>query len=98
MGSEPTSSPVHMNISTVIIAVLLPVACIAVATALMRLFDVKEATVEQAQFEAEKLLAQVNRDVKMRNRVRAGVPINAAVADFHHFTALNTTRIRVPSA
>lgn len=86
-----------MNITIAIIAVLLPVACIAVASALMHLFDVKKATLDQAQFEAEELLAQVNRDVKTRCRVRAGVPINAALADFQHFSAFTTDRIRAPS-
>lgn len=95
--SQQTRSPVHMSLATIIVAVLLPAACIAAAVALMRLFDVKEATVEQAQLEAEKLLAQVNRDLKMRCRVRAGVPLNAALADFNHFSALNAARLRVPS-
>jgi hypothetical protein len=48
----------QMSFTTVIIAVFMPFACIAAATALMRLFDVKEVTAEQAQAEAEKLLAQ----------------------------------------
>ena len=46
-----------MGVTTVIIAIGLPLACVAAASALLRLFDVKEATAEQAQAEAEKLLA-----------------------------------------
>lgn len=53
-----------MSITTAIIAVFLPLACIAAAAALMRLFDVKEATTAQAQIEAEKLLSQVDLLVK----------------------------------
>jgi hypothetical protein len=46
-----------MSITTAIIVLFLPFACIAAASALMHLFDVKDATAEQAQAEAEKLLA-----------------------------------------
>lgn len=87
-----------MSFSTVIFAVFLPVVCIAAAAALMRLFDVKEATVEQAQSEVEKLLSQANREVKIRRRVRAGAPSNAAFADFSHFASLSAARKRFPSA
>ncbi len=48
-----------MSVTTVILAVFLPVACTVVAMVLMRLFDVKEATPEQTQSEVEKLLSQV---------------------------------------
>ena len=61
-----------MSFTTVIVAVFVAVACIAAAVALMRLFDVKDATAEQVQAEAEKLLAQVDREVKITRRVRAG--------------------------
>jgi len=74
-----------MNLTTVVLAVFLPVACIAVAAALMRLFDVPDATVEQTQVEAERLLSRVNHDVQMHRRVRAGAPINAAFAEFPRF-------------
>lgn len=86
-----------MSISTVIIAVLLPVGCIAVATALMRLFDVKPVSAEQAQQEAERLLAQVNRDLTVRCRVRAGVPVNAALSDFQRLTTLKAARMSARS-
>lgn len=87
-----------MSITTVIIAVFLPVACIAGAAALMRLFDVKVSTAEQARADAEKLLSQANREVKARHRVRAGAPSNVTLADFPHFASLSATRIRFPSA
>ena len=58
--------------SIVLIAIFEATACIAVAVALMRLFDVKDATAEQVQAETEMLLAQVNREVKTTRRVRAG--------------------------
>jgi hypothetical protein len=60
-----------MNFATLVIAVLLPFACIGVAAALMRLFDVKDATAEQAQAQAERLLLRVNHDLQTRRRVRA---------------------------
>ena len=87
-----------MNFTTVILAVFLPVACIAVAAALMRLFDVKDATADQAQTQVEMLLLKVNHDVQTRRRVRAGVPNSAMPAAFPHLSSLTTTRTRFPSA
>ena len=87
-----------MTITVAIIAVFLPVVCIAAAAALMRLFDVKKVTTEQAQIEVEKLLSQVNQEVKIRRRVRAGAPSYSPMVDFSHFKSLSATRIRFPSA
>jgi hypothetical protein len=86
-----------MSITTVIIAVVLPLVCIGAAAAMMRIFDVKEATLEQAQCEAEKLLSQVNREVAKRRRVRAGATSNGTIADFRHLASLSETRIRFPT-
>ena len=61
-----------MSFTTILAALLALVACVAVAVALMRLFDVKDATAEQAQAEVEKLLRQANQEVKTTRRVRAG--------------------------
>lgn len=61
-----------MTFTTVLIALFVPVACIAAAAALMRLVDVKDASAEQVHAEAERLLAQVNREVRITRRVRAG--------------------------
>lgn len=61
-----------MSFTTVLIAVFVLAGCVAAATALMRLFDEKDVSEEQAQAEVEKLLAQANREVKMTRRVRAG--------------------------
>ena len=47
-----------MSFPTLIFGVFLPVACIAAATGLMRLFDVMEPTAEQVQSEVEKMLGQ----------------------------------------
>ena len=91
-----TSTP--MSITTAITVVVLPFACIAAASALMRLFDVKEATPEQVKAEAERLLVQFTPEVKMRRRVRAGAPSNAALADFSGLSSLTATRSRIPSA
>jgi hypothetical protein len=87
-----------MSVITVVFALFLPVLCIAAATGLMRLFDVKDATPEQTQSDVEKLLWEANRDVKIRPRVRAGAPHNAAFADFSHLASLSETRMRFPSA
>jgi len=87
-----------MNIATAIIAVILTLACIVAANALMSLFDVKEATPEQSQAEAEKLLAQFTPQARMLRRVRAGPPSNAAMADFARLSSLSATRPRIPSA
>jgi hypothetical protein len=46
-----------MSITIAIIVVILTLACIVAANALMSLFDVKDASAEQSQAEAEKLLA-----------------------------------------
>ncbi len=86
-----------MSITTAVTVVILPLACVAAAAALLRLFDVKDTTAEQAQFEAEKLLAQVNREVTVRRRVRAGAPDNVALAAVPRFTSLSANRIRFPS-
>ncbi|MEI7538668.1 MAG: hypothetical protein WCJ76_15715 [Comamonadaceae bacterium] len=86
-----------MSITTAITFLSLPVACVAAAAALMRLFDVKDITIEQAQFEAEKLLSQANQEVKMRRRVRAGAPSNAALADFPRLSSPSAVRLRFPS-
>lgn len=96
--SQQTKLGVQMNVTTVILAVFLPVLCIFAATALMRLFDVKDATPEHAKSEVDKLLSQASREVKVRPRVRAGAPSNAALADFSHFSSLRKTPIRLPSA
>ena len=87
-----------MSITTVITVVVLPVAGIAAATALIRLFDVKATTPEQSQAEAEKLLAQFNTEARVRRRVRAGPPSNAELADFQRLSSLSATRISIPSA
>ncbi len=57
---------------TLLIAVFVLVACIAAAFVLMRLSGLKDATAAQAEADAEKLLAQANREVKKTRRVRAG--------------------------
>jgi|GEM_PF-1959152 len=61
-----------MSFTTIFAALLALVACVAVAVALMRLFDVKDATAEQVQAEVEKLLGQAGQEVKITRRVRAG--------------------------
>jgi len=86
-----------MNITTVIVLVFLPVACIAAAAALMRLFDVKDATTEQARSEAESWMVQPAPVVKVRRRIRAGAPGHVALADFPRLSSLGVTRIRSPS-
>ncbi|MFZ4479903.1 MAG: hypothetical protein ACOYNZ_08450 [Rhodoferax sp.] len=86
-----------MTFTTAMVAVFLPIACIATAVALMRLFDVKAATAEQSQVEAEKLLAQVNQEVTVRRRVRAGAPSNATVNNLPRLACLSETRMRFPS-
>ena len=88
----------HMSIIQAIIAVSMLVVCIAVAAGLMRLFDVKGATPEQTQADVERLLAQVNREVKVRRRVRAGAPTDAVSADFRRFSSFSETCRRIPSA
>jgi len=80
--SRCTKLRVQMNVTTVLFAVFLPVVCIIAANALMRLFDVKDATLEQTHSDVEGLLSQVNREVKQRRRVRAGAPSNAVPAEF----------------
>lgn len=87
-----------MSVTTVILALFLPVFCIFAAIALMRLFDVNGATPQQAKSEVEKLLSQANQDVKVRPRVRAGAPSNAALADFSYFASVSKTPIRLPPA
>jgi len=57
---------------TLLTAVVVLVACIAAAVVLKRLSDLKDATAAQAEADAEKLLAQANREVKKTRRVRAG--------------------------
>jgi len=54
----------HMSIAIAIIVVILTLACIVAANALISLFDVKDATPEQSQAEAEKLLAQSKAEVR----------------------------------
>ena len=71
-GKTISTKDIQMSFTTLIVAVFVAVACIAAAVALMRLFDVKDATAEQVQAETEMLLAQVNREVKTTRRVRAG--------------------------
>jgi len=88
----------HMSITQAIIAVAMLVVCIAAAAGLMRLFDVKGATPEQTQAEVERLLAQVNKEVKVRRRVRAGAPTDAVSADFRRFSSFSETCRRIPSA
>jgi hypothetical protein len=75
-----------MSVTTAIFAVFLPVVCIIAANALMRLFDVKDATLEQTHSDVEELLSQVDREVKLRRRVRAGAPSNAVLAEFPRLT------------
>lgn len=80
------------------IAIVLPVASIFAAMALMRLFDVKDATAEQTQAEAEKLLAQANREVQRRHHVRAGAPSSPTLTEVPRFASLSAIRMRFPSA
>lgn len=87
-----------MSFTAVMIAVFLPVACIAAASGLMRLFDVRDATIEQSQAEAEKLLAQVNREATISRRVRAGAPSNATLIDLPRFASPSAIGIGPPSA
>ena len=61
-----------MSITTLLTALMVLVACIAAAIALMRLFDVNDATPEQLRDEIEKLLGQASREVRVVRRVRAG--------------------------
>ena len=82
----------EMSFTSVLIAVVVPVACIAAAVALMRLFDVKDATAEQIQAEAEKLLAQVNQEVKITRRVRVGVLKSTTRVNFLRFSSLSVAR------
>lgn len=93
-----TSEELQMSFIVLSIAIFLPVASILAAMALMRMFDVKDATAEQTQAEAEKLLAQVNREVKRRHHVRAGAPSNPTLTDVPRFASLSAIRIRFPSA
>lgn len=92
--SQQYKSRVQMSITTVVVVIFLPLVCIGAAAALMRVFDVKEATLEQAQAEAEKLLAQANREVTIRRRVRAGSASNAKYLEFPCFATLSATRRR----
>ena len=85
----------EMSITTAITVMSLPVACVAAAAALMRLFDVQDATPAQSQAEAEKLLRQANQEVTIRRRVRAGAPSNAALAEFPRFPVY--ARVRQPA-
>lgn len=80
-----------MSFTTIFLAACLPVVCIAAAWGMMHLFDVKQATAEQARADAEKLLSQVNREVKVR-RVRAGTVQDSASGDLSHFSSLRTIR------
>ncbi len=68
-----------MSITQTVIAVSLPAVCIAAADGLMRLFDVKDATSEQGQAEAERLLAQFPTETNVGQRVRTAAPRNAAL-------------------
>ena len=86
-----------MNFTTVATIVFLPVACIAAAAALMRLFDVKDASPEQSKAESEKLMMQVNREARIQ-RIRAGAPSNVVVTGPTHFAAQSATRLRFHSA
>lgn len=61
-----------MSITTLLTALVVLVACIAAAIALMRLFDVNDATPDQIHDEVEKLMGRANREVKVVRRVRAG--------------------------
>ena len=76
-GKTINTEDFQMSFTTVLTALLVPVACIAAAVALMRLFDVKDATAEQVHAEIEKLLGQANREVKITRRVRAGAVTSA---------------------
>lgn len=86
-----------MSITHAIIAVSLPAVCIAAAAGLLRLFDVKEVTSEEAQAEAESLLTQSRPEVNVRRRVRAGAPSNAAWAEMQRFSSLSAPRTKIPS-
>ena len=71
-GKTINTEDFQMSFTTLLTALVVSVACIAAAIALMRLFDVNDATPEQLHDEIEKLLGQANREVKMTRRVRAG--------------------------
>lgn len=97
-GKTITSEELQMIFIVLSIAIFLPVASIFAAIALMRMFDVKDARAEQTQAEAEKLLAQVNREVKRRHHVRAGAPSNLTLTNVPRFASLSAIRMRFPSA
>ena len=79
-GRTINTEDFQMSFTTIFAALLALVACVAVAVALMRLFDAKDATAEQVQAEVGKLLAQANREVKNHRRVRAGTAIVQAMS------------------
>jgi hypothetical protein len=81
-----------MSVMTVFIAGFLSLVCISAAVVLVRLIAVK-----QTKSETEKLLTQVNREVKIRRRVRAGAPSDVPLPDFRHHASPSKTRIRFPT-
>ena len=81
-----------MSVMTVFIAGFLSLVCISAAVVLVRLIAVK-----QTKSETEKLLTQVNREVKIRRRVRAGAPSDVPLPDFRHHASPSETRIRFPT-
>ena len=81
-----------MSVMTVFIAGFLSLVCISAAAVLVRLMAVK-----QAKSETEKLLTQVNREVKIRRRVRAGAQSDVPLPDFRHHASTSETRVRFPT-
>lgn len=86
-----------MSLLAVTIVAILPVACIAIASLLMRVFDVEPVSPEQARQEADRLLAQRKPVLAAPCRVRAGTPVNAALSDFQRLTALKAARMSARS-
>ena len=76
-GKTVNTEDFQMSFITLITALVVPLACIAAAIALMRLFDVNDATPEQVHDEVEKLLGQASQEVKVVRRVRAGAVTSA---------------------
>ncbi|MFZ4478684.1 MAG: hypothetical protein ACOYNZ_02180 [Rhodoferax sp.] len=73
-----------MSLATVVIAMFLAGACIAAAMTMMRRFEAAEATQGQSPASADRPLAQINQEVKIR-RVRAGAPGNTHCDCCQHF-------------
>ena len=71
-GKTVNTEDFQMSFTTLITALVVPLACIAAVVALMRLFGASDATAEQLHAEVEKFLGQASREVKVVRRVRAG--------------------------